>query len=356
MYNILNETLYKHLTSFPSFDNNNVRKKIGGWKMNSFAKPVVVMSKCLGFEACRYNGAIIQDPVVKKIAMHVQVVTVCPEVEIGLDIPRTALRIVMDQGNRLVQPSTKRDYTEEMKHFTVNFLESLGEVDGFILKSRSPSCAIKDAKVYAGWEQSPVIEKSAGLFGDEIIKRFDNLAVEDEGRLTNRDIRERFLIKLFTLAAFRSIKSTGLIRNLVEFQSKNKYLFMALHQKKQKELGYIVANHEKKQIHEVYAQYEHTLQELLAKPASRRSIINVLLHIMGYFSKQLGAKEKSYFLNMTEKYKHHQVPLSNLLVILRSWAIRFDEEYLLYQTLFEPYPEQLDEMMDSGKGRVLTNS
>ena len=103
--------------------------------------PIVVVSQCLGFAAVRYNGQMLQDGFVKALADHVQFVQVCPEVGIGLGVPRDPIRIVSDKnGRRLVQPASGRDLTTDMTRFSDGFLSGAGPVDGFILKSRSPSC------------------------------------------------------------------------------------------------------------------------------------------------------------------------------------------------------------------------
>ncbi|MCJ7769945.1 YbgA family protein, partial [Candidatus Bathyarchaeota archaeon] len=73
------------------------------------------------------------------------------------------------------------------------------------------------------------------------------------------------------------------------------------------------------------------------------SNINVMLKIMGYFSHQLSKDEKSFFLNSIDKYKAGRLPMSACLSILRAWIVRLKQEYLLSQTLLEPYPEQLSE-------------
>jgi uncharacterized protein YbgA (DUF1722 family)/uncharacterized protein YbbK (DUF523 family) len=319
--------------------------------MNEFTMQVVVVSKCLGFDACRYNGEIIQDDVVQRIRPFVQIITVCPEVEIGLGIPRQPIRMVNlnDQETRLIQPANNTDITNDMNEFKESFLRSLGDVDGFILKSRSPSCAIKDANVYTGTEKAPLIEKRGGFFGQKIAERFPHLAVEDEGRLRNEIIREHFLIKLFTLAQFRTLKDTKSIQSLIQFQSQHKYLFMAFHQRMQKELGRIAANMDKKAIEEVYNEYEQALHDLLSRPVSRGSNINVLFHILGYFSEKLSPQGKSLFFSLTEQYKEEKKPLSAPLGMLRSWVMRFKHEYLINQSFFQPYPEQLIEISDSSK-------
>ena len=324
--------------------------------MTSFEIPILVVSKCLGFDACRYNGEMLYDAVLEKLAGYVRMITICPEVEIGLGTPRDPIRIVEEEklGLRLIQPSTGKEVTGDMNRFSQHFLGSLVEVDGFILKSRSPSCALKDAKVFSGVGKAPIKGKGPGLFGSAVLEKYGHLAIEDEGRLKNYLIREHFLIKLFTLARFRQLKKRSSHQALIEFQSQNKYLFMAYHQIQQKKLGKIIANFERKPIAEVYQAYEEALHELLEEPASSQSNINVLYHILGYFKHSISAKEKAFFLSLIEKYRSMKLPLSSPLGVLKAWAVRFDNEYLIKQTYFEPYPEALVELLDSGKGRDLS--
>ena len=116
----------------------------------AWPRPRVVVSACLGFAAVRYSGELIPDKVVAALKEHVDFVPVCPEVEIGLGVPRPVVRLVRgEEGPRMVQPKTGEDLTERMLAFSQRFLQGLGEVEGFLLKNRSPSCALKDAKRYA---------------------------------------------------------------------------------------------------------------------------------------------------------------------------------------------------------------
>ncbi|UTR10780.1 DUF523 and DUF1722 domain-containing protein [Evansella sp. LMS18] len=321
--------------------------------MDNFEKPIVVVSKCLGFDSCRFNGDIINDKFTEKLAPFVNYVTVCPEVEIGLGTPRKPIRIVSaGEGElRLVQPEEDRDISDKMNDFSNVFLDSLGEVDGFILKNRSPSCGISDAKVMKGAERGPTIGKSAGFFGSAVNRKYSHLAIEDEGRLRNFQIREHFLIKLFTLSRFRQIKKSSSFKALLDFHTKNKYLFMAYDQVKLKQLGRIIANNKKGEPLQVYESYEKVLYELLEEPPGFTSKINVLHHIMGYFSKELTTEEKAFFLGLVEQYRENQVPLSSPAGVLRAWIVRFQNVYLRAQTFFYPYPDQLIDITDSGKGR-----
>ncbi|RXJ04065.1 DUF1722 domain-containing protein [Anaerobacillus alkaliphilus] len=320
--------------------------------MREFVKPKVVVSKCLEFQECRYDGEIIRDQTVHNLLPFVDFIPVCPEVEIGLGVPRDVIRIIDNNGeDALYQPAKKQDLTEKMVRFSEQFLAEVGEIDGFILKNRSPSCGMNDVKVYAKAEKSPIVRSSSGLFGKQVQERFGYLAVEDEGRLKNWTIREHFFTKLFTIAAFKKLKKQGLIADLVEYHASNKYLFMAYQPTTLKKMGHIVGNHERKSLQEIFEEYEKELYNLFQKLPKYTSNISVSQHLFGFFSKELSSKEKEFFITMIDKYKKKKVPLSSVVSLLKSWALRFDNDYLLKQTYFDPYPERLVEISDSGKGR-----
>lgn len=322
--------------------------------MSQFEKPVVVVSKCIEFEKCRYNGLGVASETVKALMDHVRFVPVCAEVEIGLGIPRDPIRVARAGGElRLLQPSTGLDFTGDMKRFAASYLGSLAEVDGFILKSRSPSCGIKDVKVFAGVEKQAAVDKGPGFFGGAVVELFPGYPVEDEGRLLNFRIREHFLTSLFALARFRAVRRSGMMRDLVEYQARNKLLLMSYSQKEMRLLGKIVANAGKLRMPDVLRLYEEHLRAAFAKPAKHTSNINVLMHALGYFSDSLSTREKTFFLESLERYRGGKIPLSATLSVVTSWLARLPNEYLEKQTFFDPYPEALVEITDSGKGRDL---
>jgi len=318
--------------------------------VNSWPKPRVVISRCLGFEACRYNGEIIREDFVGRIEPYVEYVSVCPELEIGLGVPRDPVRIVAEGKTlRLVQPNRGADLTEKMSRFCRTFLDGVGEVDGFLLKTRSPSCGIGDVRVYPAAEKVAAIGKTAGFFGGAVLERFSDLAIEDEGRLKNRRIREHFLTKLFALARWRQVKAGGKMAGLVGFHAAHKLLLMACSEKEMRALGRIVANTEKKPRTETFEEYQTHFRKAFAQPPKYSSSRNALMHAFGHFSKELTAREKRHFLHVLEEFRDHRAPLSSPLGLLRSWAIRFESRYLEEQALFEPFPEALVDLQDSGK-------
>jgi uncharacterized protein YbgA (DUF1722 family)/uncharacterized protein YbbK (DUF523 family) len=313
-------------------------------------KPILVVSKCLGFESCRYNGGIQNDEFIKKLGKYVDFISVCPETAIGLETPRDPIRIIQNKdGLALVQPKTGVDISKAMYEFSVEFISSLGDVDGFILKSRSPSCGMKDVKIYPNGEKGGSSSKGKGFFAATAQEKLPHLAMEDEGRLRDFKIREHFLTKIFILSEFRNIKSKKSLKDLLNFHSKNKLLFMAYSQKYLKHLGIILGNNDKKSDEEVFNLYSEGLFQLLSRAPRYTSNINVLMKSMGYFSDNLSHNEKVFILDTIEKYRCGNVTFSVPLYVIKSHLVRFNEERLLNQSFFQPYPEELIEMRDSGK-------
>jgi uncharacterized protein YbgA (DUF1722 family)/uncharacterized protein YbbK (DUF523 family) len=309
----------------------------------AFARPRIVVSQCLGFEPVRYNAQIIREDFVQRLAAQCDVVVVCPEVGIGLGVPRPPIRLVQPRGGalRVVQPMTGRDVTADLRAFAGSFLGGLDAIDGFVLKNRSPSCGISDSKVYDEGEDAPQVGKGAGIFGGEVLERYPDRAVEDEGRLRDHAIRERFLTLLFALARLRAVEATRSRGALVGLHARYKYVLMAYHQEHARALGRIVAGVADAPWDDVVAAYRRTLAAALARPARVRSHVNALMHAFGHISDGLTAAERAFFLDQLEEMRAGRVKLGAALTLLRSWVLRFGEPYLEHQAYFRPYPREL---------------
>ncbi|MBC8059720.1 MAG: DUF1722 domain-containing protein [Clostridiaceae bacterium] len=318
--------------------------------MDKFTKPNVFISKCLGFDSCRYNGQIIMDTFVENLKPYVNTITICPEMSIGLGVPRDPIRVVIESNElKLYQPKTDREFTEEMNAFSNSYLKALQNVDGFIFKKGSPSCGYKNIKIYNGMSKVTGSVKGSGFFGGKAVELFPYTAIEDEGRLYNYRIRDNFLTKIFISADFRKVKESNSLGELVKFHSRNKLLLMANSQKYLKILGKIVANSEDKGINLILKEYEQNLKLAFKNIARYTNNINVLMHAMGYFSKNITKKETDFILDSFEKYKIGKLTLNTPMTLVKSYINRFNITYLLEQTYFSPYPEELIFLEDSGK-------
>ena len=119
-------------------------------------------------------------------------------------MPRDPVNLVRAGDRvRMVQPSTERDLTGAMSAFAERFLDSLGAVDGFILKSRSPSCGVRDARIEGQGA-------GTGLFAARVLERFPGVPVSDEAQLADERVRHDFLERVFAHTAERVERKASL--------------------------------------------------------------------------------------------------------------------------------------------------
>jgi len=145
-------------------------------------KPVrILVSACLLGEKVRYDGGDKRNLfLLETLGPFVEWVRVCPEVDCGLSVPREAMRLAADPKHpRLVTDKTGIDLTGRMERWAKARLDGLSGLGlcGYIGKKNSPSCGME-----------PV-----GIFTRMFIERFPHLPVEEEGRLADPVLRERFL-------------------------------------------------------------------------------------------------------------------------------------------------------------------
>lgn len=322
--------------------------------MGENIRPRIYCSRCLEFDHCRYDGSHIGSEIVRNLRDNAEILHECPEMGIGLGVPRKPVKVYEDDtGYHLYQTSTDRDHTDKMVSFVDNLLNGLNDIDGFILKAKSPSCGLDDVKIYASKEKGKQKRMGSGFLGMEVQKRFENLAVETEKRLLDDRIRDHFLTKLYTNARFREVKRSGKPKDLIEFHARSKFLLMAYSQITMREMGRIVSNQKETGIGEAIKQYEQLLGKALSKGPDYTSHINVMMHCFGYVSSELSKDEKDFFMDSLDLYRDDRIPLTTLKSMINSWILRFKVKYLLDQYYFEPYPVELIRSIDGKREREL---
>lgn len=165
-------------------------------------RPVVLFSRCLGFARCRYDGGPLPPgPRLVELLGHVTARTVCPEVDLGMPVPRPPIRLA---AGRLVQPSTGRDLTASMEALAAHVAGHLAEVDGLLLKSRSPSCGLVDTHRYDSLHALQPVGLGAGLFAAHVVALLPELPALDERRLEEDPAAAgRFLDRVWARASAR---------------------------------------------------------------------------------------------------------------------------------------------------------
>ncbi len=302
------------------------------------------ISSCLLGNDVRWNGGHKRDRyLTDTLGKFVEWVPVCPEVEIGLGIPRETLRLVGDpEDPQLVTTKTKIDHTDSMKKWARGRLKELAQEDlcGFVFKSDSPSSGMVRVKVY-GKKGMPQ-KKGVGIFARAFMNHFPLIPVEDDGRLRNPQIRENFIEQVFTLKRWRDTRARrSCVGNVVDFHSQNKLVLMAHSPKHLKQMGAMTAQGKGMGCSLLYLEYEKLLLEALRLKTTIKKHYNVMLHMLGYFRKDLSADEKQELLEVMGHYKEQLVPLVVPLTLFRHFVRKYDQPYLAQQSYLNPHPVEL---------------
>lgn len=303
------------------------------------------ISSCLLGNLCRYDGAHSKDAfVINILSKYFELVPYCPE-HIIFGTPRETIRLVKDKEEniKVLKSFTGENVTSQLEAVSIKCAEKIKDDDlcGFILKSKSPTCGMERVKVYKE-ENAPSVKEGVGLFAKEILQRYPHLPLEEEGRLTDAWLKENFLMQIFAYADLKKfLKEVSSFGDLVEFHTTYKYLIYSKSQDSYKDLGQIVANHEKLKLDEVLKIYEEKFLIAISKKSTINKSYNVLLHIFGYFKKYISKEEKELLLSTMDEYKDGIVPLITLVKMFNIYIKKFDIEYLKKQKFMSPYPSEL---------------
>lgn len=309
-------------------------------------QPVIGISGCLTGSAVRFDGGHKRMSfVMDGLAQWVTFKPVCPEMAIGLPVPRPALRLVQATTgdiNIRFSHAPHDDVTEKMAEFTASYLPQLGNLSGFIVCAKSPSCGMERVPLYDE-KGNHGRKEGIGLFTGVLLEKYPWLPVEEDGRLHDPILRENFVERVFALHELNILRANGLTRRaLLDFHSRYKLQLLAHHQAGYREIGPFVASlHEWDDLDAFFIVYREKLMALLKKLASRKNHTNVLMHIQGYFRNQLTSRQRGELRDVILHYRDGLLPILAPLTLLKHYLAEYPDQYLLTQNYFSPYPENL---------------
>src|SRR5262245_34585618 len=115
-------------------------------------KPRLGISACLLGEKVRYDGAHKRDAFLTEIfGRFVEWVPVCPEVEVGMGVPRETVQLIGRADNpQLVGTNSGENWTKSMQRFAALRTRELAELhlSGYVFKKNSPSCGVERVRVF----------------------------------------------------------------------------------------------------------------------------------------------------------------------------------------------------------------
>lgn len=304
----------------------------------------VGISACLLGIEVRYNGGHKESRLCSQsLAGYFDFIPLCPEVAIGLGIPRATIRLVGDpaapqaEGGRM--PSG--EMSEALHTYGQRMAAELPDLSGYIFMQRSPSCGLERVKVYQP-NGNPADQGGRGLYAAAFCAAHPDLPVEEDGRLNDPVLRENFLTRVYVYAAWQTLLGEGLSRHaLTEFHARYKYLLMANNPLQYKALGQLLGSMGDEGIDALGSRYFSLLMVALKKCATRGTHSNVLQHLSGYFKKSLNSEDKREVQHLIDQYRLGVIPLVVPLTLLKHHLRRHPDAYLQRQAYLQPHPENL---------------
>jgi uncharacterized protein YbgA (DUF1722 family)/uncharacterized protein YbbK (DUF523 family) len=305
----------------------------------------------------RFDGGHKRDPfLVETLGPYVEWVPMCPEMEAGLGTPRETMRLMVrgrPDGQRgqtyapdrvaMIVHKTGVDVTPLMHHYSERKVAGLvgRGLDGFILKKDSPSCGMERVKVYS--ENGPAERGGRGVFAAALMARLPNLPVEEEGRLSDPQLRDNFVERVFAHQRLRRLfdDDRWSVGDLVRFHTAHKLTLMAHSPSAYRNLGRLVAGASSGSRRTVQEEYESGVMRALAVIATAKRHANVLQHMLGYFKQSIDQDARAELLAMIEEHRIGRVPLIVPITLFKYHVRRLNVEYLAGQVYLDPHPREL---------------
>ena len=305
------------------------------------------ISFCLLGEQVRWDGGHKLDPwLADQLGRFARYYPVCPEVGCGFGVPREPLCLVGDtHAPRLITSRTRQDHTKRMLNWACSKVRELEGKDlcGFIFKGKSPSCGMDQVRVYGVKGKGASTSTGQGLFARAFMGHFPLIPVEDDGRLHDPQLRANFIERVFVMQRWRDgfcrgRRSRG---GLVRFHTEHELVILSHSPRHHRIMGKLVAQAKAMPTATLYEEYQQLLMATLRLKATPVKHSNVLLHVMGYFKKQLSCDERQELQEIIDSYRRGQAPLSVPINRINHYACLYDLAHLSQQRYLHPQTLQL---------------
>ena len=307
------------------------------------------ISSCLLGERVRFDGGHKNSPYISQtLAHYFEFKSFCPEMSIGLGVPRETIRLVRDasDANLIHCKGTKNpdlDVTEALTQCASQQCDWIKHLSGYLVKKGSPSCGMERVKVYHpnGMPES----SGSGLYTRTMMEQFPHLPIEEEGRLGDAVLRENFIKRVFIYHRWRQMTENPhepvTPNAIIEFHSRHKLIFMSHDQHMTKALGRLVSQIGDMPIETLCHDYLAQMTAIVRKPATRKNHVNVLQHIQGYLKRDLDSDDKQELNEVIEHYRLERLPLIVPITLLKHHFRKAPNQYIDDSYYLQPHPFEL---------------
>jgi uncharacterized protein YbgA (DUF1722 family)/uncharacterized protein YbbK (DUF523 family) len=300
------------------------------------------ISSCLVGEKVRFDGGHKQNRyIIDTLGQYFRFKPFCPEMAIGLGIPRESIRLVSIEGRTeaIGSKHADRNFTRALIDIAQDQANWHQQMFGYIVKRDSPSCGMERVRLYQG---DSARREGVGLYTATLMRNFPALPVEEEGRLADPVLRENFVKRVFVYKRWHDLCASGLDwAGLTEFHARHKLILYAHNQQLGRELGRELAAAHRQSVSDYAPQYLLQLMTILKVSAKRSNHVNVLEHIRGYLKHELDKNDKGELTDSIANYRRGLLPLIVPITLLRHHFRRNPNQYIDRSYYLQPHPDEL---------------
>ena len=298
------------------------------------------VSQCLMGDKVRYDGDQVRSHVLMDVLINIfEFRPVCPEVAIGLGVPRKPIRLVVNGGETRVLgvENPGLDVTDALVAEAESAVRNMPDICGYVFMQRSPSCGVFGVKRYLSNGDS-MDRQGRGTYAKRFMELMPLLPVEEAGRLNDAGLRDNFLTRVFAYHDFKThIVPAPTAKKLIDFYSRYKYQVMAHHVPSYYAIGRYLSNLSTRDIQQSSQEFLGLLMQALKYHATRKGNVNAMMHLRGYLKAVVSARDKQELSQLIDSYKTGHIPLEVPLALLKHHMLKLDNPYLKAQTFWSPY-------------------
>lgn len=299
------------------------------------------ISSCLLGQKVRYDGTDKHDRFITgTLGKYFEFVPVCPEVAVGLGVPRPPIRLVgKPAAPRAVGVENPTfDVTDKLTAYGRKQARSLGDISGYILKSRSPSCGVKGVKVLATHDR---VRRGRGAYAAAFMAAQPLLPVAEEGWLGDPGACDSFLERVFARRRWQALQAQGVTpARLAAFHAAHELTLLAHGKAHYRALDRLIARADNRSIRHVAAAYARDFMAILARPVTRARHAGALMHVVNRFKDCLDSRDRAALRAAIRGYRTGRHALAVPVMLLRRRLGRYRDSWAAAQTYLHPDPRE----------------
>ncbi|MCZ6855554.1 MAG: DUF523 and DUF1722 domain-containing protein [Gammaproteobacteria bacterium] len=268
----------------------------------------IAVSECLLGAAVRYDGTDSRSAYPHEALDSLFYCRgICPEVGIGLGVPRAPIRLELrnDSVRAVGVTDSLFDVTDRLIEFARQKAAELDDIAGYVFKENSPSCGLR-VKIF------PSQMVGRGRYAQVIVEQWPNLPVEESRRLHDPLVRECFVARVFAYAHWQLLLGIGLTWTRIrEFQERYECLLIAHSISHNRRANALLDNLDN-DLHDSANEYLGLLMAGLSQPAEREGHAHAFEQLLGRMRKDLKHASCEEFERLISRYRRGDESLEAL--------------------------------------------